>query len=313
MNNSTSDHKSDSGHEQGGSGGVVKLPGVTIPVPRTFRALDRLLARPLEHLEEYLDKKRAENISAHAKAVDDANPTMPKGDPSVQQIELLAKWAENASSFSEEDKELAAAWRAALERIKAGDPYSSKIIHALSTLSAADIVAFLNSIPKHLLDALEKNELAFERSLSRHFIRLDVTAMAQTTIHELDACGLIFFKRFSVIIPAMRKYVFLFGICSTFYLLAYANAEHLLNAFTESSIRSFTLINVSYAFVVGLIAAASLAELTGLYPGMHFISPIGISFIKSFYKYYKQEDNKYNNNSNSTIKRNKKKDESRKV
>jgi hypothetical protein len=73
-------------------------------------------------LEEYLDEKRAEYIAAHANAVDDANPSMPRADPSVQQVELLALWAEKASSFSDEDKELAAACRAALERIKDGDP-----------------------------------------------------------------------------------------------------------------------------------------------------------------------------------------------
>jgi hypothetical protein len=115
------------------TGGTIKAYGITVPVPRTFSAIDALFVVPIdfarESLERYFDNKRIENLAAHANAVRAANSNATAiPDPSIRQIELLEQWAPQASTFGDDSPELAAAWRAVLEKIQLNDNNAENIL-----------------------------------------------------------------------------------------------------------------------------------------------------------------------------------------
>jgi hypothetical protein len=135
------------GKEEGGNG-QFKGFGVTVPLPKTFRAIDGLFSAPLDYareaLQAYIDRKKVENLLSHTEAVRKKLKARMVADqePSVRQIELLDEWVQSAASFGEENPELAAAWRAVLEKIQMHDDDAEEILLALRLLTPSDIILF---------------------------------------------------------------------------------------------------------------------------------------------------------------------------
>jgi len=269
-----------------GDNAVIKVPGVTLPVPRTFRAIDRLLARPIERLEEYLDQKRAENISAHVQAVDEATKSLSddiNAEPTVRQLELLKEWADRAASIGDENPELAAAWRAALDRIQSNDLSSEAIIRALNSLTAADIFDFVTSyqslenLSNDKLQTLENAGLTVNTLTWRRFIIFIAILLLIIFMYILISFAEAFFSFADPKPPYTELFVWNFiNQYIDISRLNKAEISHILRLFEYISIFTFAMF-LFLAFFSSYRSYVSRFKLT----------KAGEIFLRSFKKYYR--------------------------
>jgi hypothetical protein len=107
--------------KESGSSGVrsdsrglsVNLAGLPVPLRRTFGALDRLLALPIEAVGDALEKKLKGNVESHVDAVQKKRVRKGKKekivDLSPKTAKEMGEWATAAAEVDPDDKDLSAA------------------------------------------------------------------------------------------------------------------------------------------------------------------------------------------------------------
>jgi hypothetical protein len=135
-----------------GKGFTVNLAGVPIPLRRSFAALDRLIALPLEALGDRMEGKFKNNLNSHVEAVQTKRSVKGKkaqlDDPSVKTTRAITEWAAQAGGVEPEDKELSALWRTILDKIMENEDEGEDLLRIVQSLSNADVRYFLNRFAK---------------------------------------------------------------------------------------------------------------------------------------------------------------------
>ena len=89
-------------------------------------------------LKEAAEAKKAENLSAHARAVRDRIGDDFKPDPALSE-----EWVAGAEGIDPQDAELAAAWRGVLLAIGSGEIQRRRLLNAVQSLSPEEAHAFM--------------------------------------------------------------------------------------------------------------------------------------------------------------------------
>lgn len=131
-----------------GSGFTLNVAGIPIPLRRTFGALDRLIAIPIEALADAMESKIRGNLDSHVEAVRTNRSKKGKktkiDDPSVKTTRAIADWASSAAAVEQGDKELSALWRSILDKIMENEDDGEDLLRVVQGLSTADLRYFLN-------------------------------------------------------------------------------------------------------------------------------------------------------------------------
>jgi len=130
----------------------LDIAGIPIPLKRTFGALDRLIATPIEALADSLERKLKANIDSHVEAVRKKRRKRGKtetiSDPSVKMTKALGEWATSASEIDPEEQELSALWRSVLDEILEGREDADDLLRAVKALANSDILFFIRVYTK---------------------------------------------------------------------------------------------------------------------------------------------------------------------
>jgi hypothetical protein len=131
----------------------LDVAGIPIPLKRTFAALDRLVALPVEALGDYVEKKLKGNVDSHVEAVQKKRRKKGKKEnvenPSVKTTKRIASWAESASEVDPEEKDFSALWRALLNEILDEKDDAEDLMAIVKNARASDIRYFLECYAKN--------------------------------------------------------------------------------------------------------------------------------------------------------------------
>jgi hypothetical protein len=129
------------------------VAGLPIPMRRTFGALDRLLALPIETLGDIVERKMKVNLESHVEIVQRQRRKKGKKetleDPSVQTAKVIAEWAAEAGRAGAEDAELTAMWRAILDEIIDGGDDGEELLRIVKSIPTSSIRHFLKLFAEH--------------------------------------------------------------------------------------------------------------------------------------------------------------------
>jgi hypothetical protein len=122
----------------------VNLPGLPIPLRRTFGAFDRLLALPIEAAADSLEKKLRGNVDAHVEAVQHKRVRAGKrkrlADPSTETVRAMAEWSVSASEIDpDKERELSAVWRGILDEIMDEREDGSELMRMVQSVPKSDV------------------------------------------------------------------------------------------------------------------------------------------------------------------------------
>ncbi len=138
----------------------IDIAGIPIPLKRTFGALDRLIATPIEALADVLEKRLASNIASHVEAVQKERSRRGKKvkfeNPSPRTTKAIGDWAAGASEVDPKEKDLSAVWRAVLDEILEGGDSSEDLLRIVKLLPNSDIRYFLQCYTRNIPDNLER-------------------------------------------------------------------------------------------------------------------------------------------------------------
>lgn len=158
-----------------------EIAGIPIPLRRTFGAIDRLFALPIEALADTLESKIKSNIQQHLDAVQKvrkkrgAKQQLNQKDISIGAARSIAKWAEAASDIGPDQKELSSAWQAILDRLLSNPDDAEELLDAVQSVPRSDLRVFLDSYT-----------FPYGR-----FSRLIFPLIDDEAIQRLRACGLL--------------------------------------------------------------------------------------------------------------------------
>jgi hypothetical protein len=133
--------------EGGAKSMSVNIAGIPIPFRRTFSAVDRLLALPVEALSDFIENKLKGNIDTHIDAVQEKRRRVGKPDklakPSVKTVKALGEWAASAAEVDSKERDLSAVWRSVLDRILDEKDDAEELLRTMKSLPSSDIRYFL--------------------------------------------------------------------------------------------------------------------------------------------------------------------------
>ncbi len=125
----------------------MNLPGLPIPLRRTFGAIDRLIAIPIEVLGDKLEEKLKRNLDNHVDAVQKKRKQRGKQstfeDVSVRTAIAIEDWSLSASAVDPSDDDLSAVWRAVLDAILDDESYGEEFLRIVKEAKPSDIRFFL--------------------------------------------------------------------------------------------------------------------------------------------------------------------------
>jgi hypothetical protein len=129
------------------SGHTFDIAGIPVPLKRTFDAIDRLIALPLETLGDYVEKRLKGNIDSHIDTVTKKREKRGKRTkaekPSAKTIQVIAEWARNAAEVDPTEEDFAAVWRAILDQIMEDTDEGEELMRIVESLPRADVRFFL--------------------------------------------------------------------------------------------------------------------------------------------------------------------------
>jgi hypothetical protein len=125
----------------------INLAGVPIPLSRTFGALDKLLALPIEYAAEAVERKFKGNLGAHVDAVQERRQRRGRKEklenPSPGALRAMNEWAASAGEVPKSDLERSALWRALLDGIMDDDEDGQELLEIVKRLPRSDVREFL--------------------------------------------------------------------------------------------------------------------------------------------------------------------------
>lgn len=128
-------------------GFTLNVAGLPIPLRRTFSALDRLFALPIEAIGDALEKKMKGNLDSHVDAVRKKRRNKAKKEtienPSIKTAKALAAWAAGAAEVGPDEQELSAVWRALLDAIMEEKDEADALLRIVRDARSADIRFFI--------------------------------------------------------------------------------------------------------------------------------------------------------------------------
>lgn len=128
-------------------GFTLNLAGVPIPMRRTFAAIDRLFAIPIEALGDAWERKIKGNLDSHVEKVQKSRKKRGKkekiDEPSLKITRVVADWASNATDVQPDDKDMSALWEALLDAIMDDENEGEQLLKIVSEAQRSDIRFFL--------------------------------------------------------------------------------------------------------------------------------------------------------------------------
>ena len=261
----------------------LKVGPVAVPTNlRFFRAVDRLLAFPIEGWLETLEEKKRANTEAHVRAVldakrDEAPAAAKPAEPSFETMAQIQKWKVRAECYGDDEPDLAAAWRAMLDRITRKDRFADIILEALTTLSTSDLRAFLLCINESEESRLE--------TLSQSRVASRLRMQSDGLIMRLRTLGMVkdsFQHRLTSVVGPVWSMAFLLYVASY-----YIRSNGLNKVIYESDFSSMKgivdLLSLFFAFI-GLLAGYVF------YLQRYSLSEAGEDFVASFRKFVRSKE-----------------------
>jgi hypothetical protein len=130
-----------------GGGFTINLAGIPIPLRRTFAAIDRLFAIPIEALGDAWEKKIKGNLDSHVETVQKSRKKRGKkekiDDPSLKLTRTMSDWAFNAADVGPEDKDMSALWQAILDAIMDDEDEGEQLLRIVKEAKRSDVRLFL--------------------------------------------------------------------------------------------------------------------------------------------------------------------------
>jgi hypothetical protein len=147
------EHEQDHSDESNSKGLRIELGGLPLPLKRTGRALDRLLAVPVEKLGDWVEQSLTHNIDEHVAAVEGrARKQKRVSDQetifSLNELAAMREWASKAGLYDASDPQMAAAWRAALDKLLSKDRSAEELISSLTAMPASSVRIFVERYGK---------------------------------------------------------------------------------------------------------------------------------------------------------------------
>jgi hypothetical protein len=128
-------------------GFTLNLAGVPIPLRRTFTAIDRLFAIPIEVAGDALEKKMKGNLDSHVGNVQKTRRKKGKREsvenPSPKTTRAIADWARRAADVDADEPSLASLWEAVLDAIMDDEVEGEKLLALVKDGQPGDIRFFL--------------------------------------------------------------------------------------------------------------------------------------------------------------------------
>src|ERR1700730_12548746 len=131
----------------GGKGFSIDIAGIPIPLKRTFGALDKLIAVPIEVLADAIEKKLKSNLDEHVDTVKKERKKKGKTDtvknPPIKTTKQIADLGPSASEIGPGEADMSAVWRSILDEILDGRDEADDLLRIVKTASSSDIRLFL--------------------------------------------------------------------------------------------------------------------------------------------------------------------------
>jgi hypothetical protein len=128
-------------------GFTLNLAGIPIPLRRTFAAIDRLFAIPIEVAGDALEKKMKGNLDSHVENVQRTRRKKGKKEnvenPSPRTTKAIADWARRAAETDAEEPTLSSLWEALLDAIMDDEADGERLLSIVKDAQPGDIRFFL--------------------------------------------------------------------------------------------------------------------------------------------------------------------------
>lgn len=128
-------------------GFTLNLAGVPVPLRRTFAAIDRLFAIPIEVAGDALEKKMKGNLDSHVENVQKTRRKKGKKDslenPSLKTTRAIIDWSRRAAEVDADEPSLASLWEALLDAILDDEAEGEKLLALVRDAQPGDIRFFL--------------------------------------------------------------------------------------------------------------------------------------------------------------------------
>ncbi|UGA46713.1 hypothetical protein HU230_0011995 [Bradyrhizobium quebecense] len=125
----------------------LSIPGIQVSLPRTARALDRIVSVPFEGLAGYVEGKFGANVDAHIDAVEQVRKRKGQAskvdNPTIERLERIDNWIANAGKVDPTDPEMSAVWRGVLDEILNDSDDAKELIDVVRGAPRSDIRLFL--------------------------------------------------------------------------------------------------------------------------------------------------------------------------
>jgi hypothetical protein len=126
---------------------TLNLAGVPVPLRRTFAAIDRLFAIPIEVAGDALEKKLKTNLDSHVENVQMTRRKKGKKEnvenPSLKTTRAIAEWARRAAEIDTEERDLSSLWEALLDAIMDDAAEGERLLAIVKEAQPSDIRFFL--------------------------------------------------------------------------------------------------------------------------------------------------------------------------
>ncbi|MGJ5175270.1 hypothetical protein ACQR16_10145 [Bradyrhizobium oligotrophicum] len=134
-------------HAAHSPGFTFNLAGVPIPLRRTFAAIDRLFAIPIEVAGDALEKKMKGNLDRHVENVQRTRRKKGKKEsvenPSPRTTRAITEWARRAAETDAEEPTLSSLWEALLDAIMDDEADGERLLSVVKASQPGDICFFL--------------------------------------------------------------------------------------------------------------------------------------------------------------------------
>jgi hypothetical protein len=145
------------------TGLTLNIGGIPIPLRRTFGAIDRLIAVPIEALADVVESKIKKNLDSHVDAVQKARKAKGKkeklADPSVRTTRAIAEWATAAAEVDPDEEDASAVWRSVLDEILEGGDDAEDLLRIVKALPSSDIRFFIEAYARSPRPTLAMHDL----------------------------------------------------------------------------------------------------------------------------------------------------------